>query len=165
MQRLRATLLTRAAMLAVTALLILLGIRHHATRDDLARDERALTVLTASDMENLRLAPSAGMLEATHARYRGRAGETTAVVTLSSFPPPPAGRTYQAWVRHDGPWLSLGTVVVDVRGNGRLIAERPELGTPPAAVEITLEPSGGSATPSGPAVVSWQRPQEGRGTE
>jgi anti-sigma-K factor RskA len=39
-------------------------------------------------------------------------------------------------------------------GNARLIAERAELSTPPAAVEITIEPSAGSPTPSGPVVVS-----------
>ena len=77
-------------------------------------------------MENLRLAPCARACPRRRTRrYRGRAGAPTAVVTLSSFPSPPAGRTYQAWVRHGGPWLSLGTVVVDARGNGRLIAERP----------------------------------------
>ena len=45
-------------------------------------------------------------------------------VTLSSFLLLPAGRTYQAWLRQAGDWVSLGTVAPDANGNGRLIAER-----------------------------------------
>ena len=45
----------------------------------------------------------------------------------------------------------------DAHGNGRLIAERPELATAPEAVQITIEPSSGSSSPSGSVVASWER--------
>lgn len=158
MQKLRSALVAHAAMLALVAIVTVLGVRYRALRDDLARSERALTVVTASDMENVRLAPEPGFPEATHARYRRRAGIPIAVVTLSSFPPLPAGSTYQAWARCAGEWVSLGTAAPDAEGNARLVAERAALSAPTDAVEITIEPSGGHAAPSGPVVVSWQRP-------
>jgi RNA polymerase sigma-70 factor (ECF subfamily) len=157
MQSLRRTLVARAAVLGLVVVALLLGIRERRVREDLARDDRALVVLTASDLENVRLSPAAGYPEATHARYRSRAGTPIGIVTLSSFPALEAGRTYQAWVRRDGTWIGVGTLMPDANGNGRLIVERPELAVPPAAVQITIEPNGGSATPTGAIVASWQR--------
>ena len=157
MQKLRSTLGGRAAILALAGLAMVLAVRDWSARGDAARFDRALAVLTASDMENFRLAPASGVPEATHARYRGRAGTPLAVVTLSSFPAPPAGQRYQVWVRWTDTWVSLGTAATDAAGNGRLIAEETRLATPPAAAEITLEPRAGSDAPTGPVVASWTR--------
>jgi hypothetical protein len=45
---------------------------------------------------------------------------------------------------------------LDVQGEGRLIAEGTALAQPPAAVEVTLEPTGGAGpAPSGPIVIVW----------
>jgi hypothetical protein len=74
---------------------------------------------------------------------------------FSHFPLAPAGHTYQAWVRHQGTWASLGTVQPDPMGNARLIAEGPALVVLPEAIQVTLEPVGGSTVPSGPVVVVW----------
>jgi anti-sigma-K factor RskA len=104
---------------------------------------------------NLRLAPVPGIPEATHARYRGRPGVATAVVTFSSFPLAPAGQTYQAWARHGATWTSLGKVEPDAGGSARLIAEDPTLATLPDGLEVTLEPRTGSVAPTGPVVVAW----------
>ncbi len=162
MQKLRTTLVARAAIVALLAVVTALGVRQQALRDDLARSDRALGVVTSSDMENVRLAPRPGFPEATHARYRGRAGASIGVVTLSSFPPAPPGRAYRAWARVHDEWISLGVADVDARGNARVIAERPDLATPPDAVEVTIEPRGGSPTPTGPVVASWERLPGGR---
>ena len=145
------------AALALVAVFAVLGglVREHGLR---ARDERALTMLTASDAVNFRLAPLPGVPEAAHARYRSRPGSETAVVTTSSLPALPAGETYQAWARHGTTWTSLGTLAVDAAGNARLIAERPELAVVPEAVEVTREPSAGSATPGAQVVVAWPSP-------
>lgn len=157
MQTLRGRLPELAAA-ALVALLAVLGVRERATRLEWERDERALALVTASDAQNLRLAPAPGVGADTHARYRGRPGAPLAVVTLSSFPPAPPGRTYQAWARHGARWTSLGTAVPDAGGSARLIAEAPALATSPDVVAITVEPSGGSAAPSGPVVVQWPEP-------
>ena len=155
LRRVRGTLLARAALLAAIGMITALAVREHALRDDLGQRDRALTVVTASDLANLRLAPAPGWPDATHARYRGRPGSTLAVVTLSSFPPAPPDRVYRVWAQWDATWVSLGTARPDAQGNGRLIVERPELATLPAAVTITLEPRAAGASPSGPVVVAW----------
>src|SRR5881628_2638391 len=155
LQKLRGTLGPRGAALVVLCLLAALGIRYRSEHATLARYDRALSMVTASDSVNLRLAPVPETPEETHARYRGRPGVATAVVTFSHFPPAPAGQTYQAWVRHGATWTSLGTVEPDAGGSARVIAEDPTLAALPDSLEVTLEPRAGSAAPSGPVVVAW----------
>src|SRR4029079_5705458 len=115
----------------------------------------ALELITNSETVNLRLAPAPGVPLETHARYRGRAGAKTVVLTFSHFPLAPAGHTYQAWVRHQGTWASLGTAQPDPMGNRRHIPEGPPLVVLPEAIQVTQEPVGGSTVPSGPVVVVW----------
>ena len=155
LQKLRGTLGPRGAALVVLCLLAALGIRYRSEHATLARYDRALSMVTASDSVNLRLAPVPETPEETHARYRGRPGVATAEVTFSHFPPAPAGQTYQAWVRHGATWTSLGTVEPDAGGSARVIAEDPTLAALPDSLEVTLEPRAGSAAPSGPVVVAW----------
>jgi RNA polymerase sigma-70 factor, ECF subfamily len=157
-RRLRGTLVARAAALALIIAVVLLGVREHATRDELRRFDRALSLVTASDTENVRLASAAGVPPATHARYRGRAGVPIAVLTLSSFPAAPPGRTYQAWARYGDRWLALGTVTPDAEGSARLIAEDARLAIFPEAVRVTLEPIAGSPAPAGAVIVAWEGP-------
>jgi hypothetical protein len=155
LQRLRATLLPRFAAFAALGLLLALGVRYRSQQATLERYDRALSMVTASDSVNVRLAPAPGTSEATHARYRGRPGVETAVVTFSSFPPLPTGEVYQAWVRHGAVWTSLGTIRPEADGSARLIAENPVLATLPEAAEVTIEPVAGSPAPSGRVVVAW----------
>ena len=155
LQRLRSTLGPHWTTLAALCLLAALGIRYRSEHGALARYDRALSMVTASDSVNLRLAPVAGTPEETHARYRARPGVAIAVVTFSKFPPAPAGQTYQTWVRHGATWTSLGTVETDAGGSARLIAEDPALAVLPDGLEVTLEARTGSAAPSGRVVVAW----------
>jgi RNA polymerase sigma-70 factor (ECF subfamily) len=152
--KLRSALGPQWAALVAIGLLAAVGVRYYAEHATLARYDRALTLVTASDSVNLRLAPVAGTGAATHARYRGRPGAATAVMTFSEFPPAPAGRVYQAWARHGTTWTSLGTILPQA-GSARLIAESPVLAALPDALEVTLEPRAGSAAPSGRVVVAW----------
>jgi RNA polymerase sigma factor (sigma-70 family) len=155
LQKLRGTLGPRWAALAAFCLLAALGIRYRSEHATLGRYDRALSMVTSSDSVNLRLAPVPGIPEGTHARYRGRPGVATAVVTFSNFPPAPAGRIYQAWARHGATWTSLGTIEPDAGGSARLIAEDPTLTALPEALEVTIEPRTGSAAPTGTVVVAW----------
>src|SRR5213594_1941972 len=153
--KLRSTLGPQWAALAAFCLLAALGIRYRSEHATLARYDRALSMVTSSDSVNLRLAPMPGIRKETHARYRGRPGVATAVVTFSNFPPAPAGQIYQAWARHGATWTSLGTVGPDAGGSARLIAEDPTLAALPDSLEVTLEPRTASAAPTGPVVVAW----------
>src|SRR5213593_136691 len=83
LQRLRSTLGPQWAALVALCLLAALGIRYRSEHATLARYDRALALVTASDSVNLRLGPVPGTAEATHARYRGRPGAGIAVVTFS----------------------------------------------------------------------------------
>jgi RNA polymerase sigma-70 factor (ECF subfamily) len=155
LQNLRSKLSPQLAAVAFMGLLIFFGLRYHAERTALQRDERALALVTASDTENLRLAPALGVPPETHARYRGHPGMAMAVLTFSNFPPAPIGKTYQLWVRHQGAWTSLGTIQPDASGAARLLAEDPVLAVLPEVIQVTLEPTRGSITPSGSVVVVW----------
>ena len=109
LQKLRSKLVPQMAALTLMGLLTVLGLRYHAERTALQRDERALALVTASDTANLCLASALGVPTETHARYCGRARAVMAVVTFSHFSPTPAGQSYHAWVRHGEKWTSLGT--------------------------------------------------------
>src|SRR6058998_3861866 len=100
LQKLRGALGSQWAALATLCLLGTLGVRYWTEHTTLARYDRALSMVTASDSVNLRLGPVPGTPEGTHARYRSRPGVGIAVVTLSAFPPAPTGETYQMWVQH-----------------------------------------------------------------
>jgi RNA polymerase sigma-70 factor (ECF subfamily) len=153
---LRGKLAPLVAMLAVLALLAGVAYELQRGRRGFAKDERALGMLTSSDSEALRLTAAPGVAEATHGVYRFRPGGTIAVITLSNFPPAPAGRAYQAWALHGGRSTSLGLARPDAAGRARLIAEGPALAARPEALEVTLEPEAGSASPAGPVVIAWR---------
>jgi RNA polymerase sigma-70 factor (ECF subfamily) len=153
--KLRGKLAPLVAAAALAGLLAAMGVRYQAEQLSLQREERALVLLTASDTQTFRLTALPGVPEETHGNYRGRPGATTAVLTFSNFPLAPAGQVYQAWVLHNGTWTSLGMAQPDANGSARLIAEGPDLTTLPEAVQVTLEPAGGSQAPSGPTVIAW----------
>jgi len=155
LHKLQAHLAPLVLGLALGSSLIGLGIRYQSEQAALDRTSRALALVTASDVEAMRLAPAPGVPEATHGHYSARPGTPMVVLTLSYFPPAPAGQVYQAWGRDDaGTWRSLGTAQLDPNGHALLIADGSWLATPPEAVQVTLEPAPGSAVPSGPVMVA-----------
>ncbi|MDQ6906642.1 MAG: sigma-70 family RNA polymerase sigma factor [Chloroflexota bacterium] len=142
----------------LAGLLAALGIRDHGRQTTAQTELRALHLVTSSDVTPLRLTVAPGFSAKTHATYRGRPGETLAVMTFEDFAPAPVGQRYQVWARHNGQWVSLGTMEPDADGNALRIIENPANATLPEALQVTLEPARGSPTPSGPVVVSWSGP-------
>jgi RNA polymerase sigma-70 factor (ECF subfamily) len=138
--------------------LAVLGFRYVQGQIALDREQRALTLATTSDLAPLRLTPVASDVPAgAHANYRGRVGNTLAILTAEALPSPAAGSTYEAWVRHDDHWTSLGTFSPRPDGSAQLIAESPDLASAPDAVEVTLEPASGAAqAPGAQVVLAWQ---------
>jgi RNA polymerase sigma-70 factor (ECF subfamily) len=153
--KLRGKLGPQWAALITLGVLVALGIRYRAEHVALERYDRALSMVTASDSVNVRLAPAPGMPAEAHARYRGRPGAAIAVITFSKFPPASADETYQLWARYGSTWISLGTVEPDANGSARLIVENDRLAAPPEALEVTLERRAGSVAPGGRVVASW----------
>ncbi len=148
------------ALVAGAGLLVLLWRRKDLTSEREAREERALTMVTSSDMVALHLGPAEGVPPETHGGYRSRPGGTMAVLTASHLPPLPAGERYVGWVRHDAVWLSLGELEVRPDGGSLLLAEDASLGAAADEVEITRESIVGPA-PQGAPVVVWPAPHAG----
>lgn len=133
------------------------GFRAYQSQTTLDRDQRAVSLVTMSDVAARRLAPvMPGLPSAAHAVYRGRIGSSVAVLSAGALPPPAAGKAYQAWALGGGQWTSLGTVVPDANGSALLIAENSALVSVPEAVEITLEPDKAVQTPGDSVVLRWQ---------
>ena len=62
--------------------------------------------------------------------------------------PPAAGMTYQLWMLTDGAPVTAGTFVPDATGRVTFTADAPRVPRAVIGAALTLEPTGGSATPS-----------------
>jgi RNA polymerase sigma-70 factor, ECF subfamily len=135
------------------------GLRERAYHAALKRQGRALDLVTNSEVVPRRLGPTPGINPQAHGNYRGRPGVDLAVLTLSYLAPAPRGYEYRAWVSHGGRWTLLGRAQLDNDGRGLMIAEGPELATPPDQIQVTLEPIGARASAgavaTGPPVLRW----------
>ncbi|MGO9913283.1 MAG: sigma factor-like helix-turn-helix DNA-binding protein, partial [Isosphaeraceae bacterium] len=148
-----------AGGLILAGLLTFAGLREHAHQAALRRQGRALSLVTNSEVVPRRLGPASGINPSAHGNYRGRPGVDLAVLTLSYLAPAPRGYEYRAWASHGGRWTLLGRVQLDNDGRSLIIAEGPELATPPDQLQVTLEPVGNradaGAAPTGLPVVRW----------
>jgi RNA polymerase sigma-70 factor (ECF subfamily) len=149
---LRRRLAPISAVLAI-ALAVGVAVRLAAKREDLARDERALTMLTSSDLVSLRLSAAEGIAPETHATYRFRPSGTMAVLTVSNFEAAPPGEIYRAWILEPSGWSLLGQLRPGTDGKARLIVEG-RFAARPQALEITRESAPGPQ-PAGRVVVRW----------
>ncbi len=142
-----------AVVLGLAGVLGLLERRHQQEWSD--RQDRAIRMITSSDVVPIRLTAAPGVPADAHGSYRRRIGIEVAVMALSHMPPVSSGRTYQGWALHQGRWISLGTARPGPDGAGLLIAQDPALTVPPEALQVTLEPQRGSLSPTGPVLIAW----------
>jgi RNA polymerase sigma-70 factor, ECF subfamily len=147
------------AGLILAGLLTFAGLREQAHQAALQRQGRALSLVTNSEVVPKRLGAAPGTDPAAHGNYRGRPGFDLAVLTLSHMPPAPDGYEYRAWASHGVRWTLLSRVQLDNDGRSLIIAEGPELTTPPDHLQVTLEPVGNRAdagvAPTGTPIVRW----------
>jgi RNA polymerase sigma-70 factor (ECF subfamily) len=154
--QMRARLAPIAAALLVLILAAgLLLLRISGRQAELARDDRALTMLTSSDAVAIRMTAAPGQDPATHATYRFRPGSPIAVVTFSKFPAPAPGETDRAWASVGGQWVLLGEASPDASGHARFIAEAPALVSAPERLLVAAERGPAGAAPSERTIVSW----------
>ena len=150
------------AGVVLTGLLSLAGLHEHAQQAARRRQERALSLVTSSDVVSRRLSAAPGTDPAAHGHYHGRPGVDLVVLTLSQLAPAPDGYEYRAWASHGGRWTLLGRVQLDTQGYGLIIAEGPELIAPPDQLQVTLEPitrrAGAGTAPTGPPLILWPTP-------
>ncbi len=155
---LRSLRLRLAPLIAAVAGAAILGVfasRLLSGRAELARGDRALTMLTSSDAQALRLTAPGNPESRIHGVYRYRLGSPIGVLTISNFPPAPAGRVYRAWALHASAWIPLGDARPDASGHAREIAEHPALASRPDELRVTLESGAAGAVPSGAVVIAW----------
>jgi RNA polymerase sigma-70 factor (ECF subfamily) len=155
LRTLRQRLAPLVATLVGIAILGAVALRLFSGRAELGRDERALTMLTSSDSQALRLTSPRNPQSPIHGVYRFRPGSPIAVLTISNLPPAPGDRVYRAWALHGGTWIPLGDARPDASGHARLIAERPALSARPDRLELSMEPEISGTAPSGPALIAW----------
>lgn len=154
-----------AARVAVASLVGVLGLALYDTQVQLGKQrgvnqqlteelvqERALTALIAhTDTRVAALAspqpttpPTAGWIVWSPAKQRG-------FMVVHYLPALPAGKTYQLWAIAGQQALSARMFQVDTVGHAALMV--PVAVAHPDRFEITVEPAGGAAVPSGPVML------------
>jgi anti-sigma factor RsiW len=78
-----------------------------------------------------------------------------AVLTVSQFPVIEADRVFQGWVTRGTTIQSIGTFQVNADGSGVLVFDAALLEGAFDALGVTIEPEGGSDSPTSPPVVRW----------
>jgi hypothetical protein len=94
-------------------------------------------------------APTTG----AHAMIIWMPGESSAMVMAEEFPPLKPGDVYQVWLLYGDDLMSGGMFYVDDKGSAMFMVESPMPLDSLDGVGITMEPAGGSATPTGVQVV------------
>ncbi|MEV7594976.1 anti-sigma factor [Streptomyces sp. NPDC090085] len=156
------TLRRRAMPLALAASLVaaasfagLAAWQHQQSEEQQQRARRA----------EQRLDTVSGVLAAPDARtVHGRTGngalttvvssdrQNKAVFTASGLPAPAAGMTYQLWLDHDGTMVPAG--LIDRDGTVLMVGDPADAG----AVGLTLEPAGGSPSPTSAPLMLMRLP-------
>ena len=156
--RIRLALKRLAPVLLVVVAVAVVAWVARRREDRAARNDRALRMVTASDVVPLRLAPAAGVPTEAHGTYRTRPGAGVAVLTTSHLPPLDPPEAYVAWASRADGWRSLGPVVVESDGRSLLVSEVDPAGAPPDEIRVTREPGSPGKTPRGATVLTWSPP-------
>ena len=110
-----------------------------------ARAQMVSDVLAAPDLVRYNVAgsgPSAISGQVLWSRSRG------VVFSGVRLPPAPGGMTYQLWLLTDGLPVTAGTFAPEQNGRITFTADPPRVPRPVVGAALTLEPAGGSQTPS-----------------
>ncbi len=159
LQSLRSRLAPVVALtLLLAALLTTIIVRDRMLRTTLRRDEAALRLVTSSDVVPRRLVAAPGIPAEAHGNYRGRAGVSMAVLTVSHLRRASAGRVYRAWGRFGDDWYHLGDLSPNADGSALIVCEGAHLAGPPTALKVTLEPVQTRPNASTPPVIVWPSP-------
>ncbi len=148
--------LRRLAPVLVAVLAVAMVVWIVRRRDERrARDERALRMVTASDVVPLHLTPAPGLPGAAHGSYRTRAGAGIAVLTTTHLSPLASPESYVAWAHDQGGWRLLGPVNVESDGRSLLVSETDPGRAALDEVRVTRESSVPGETPRGLIVLAW----------
>lgn len=112
-----------------------------------ARDEYVISFVSAPGVATRQMAPADVTAGARGEMYM-YPGETSAVAIFSGLPPLAPGQVYQFWLADGSTQVAGGTFQVDPTGLARIVVEAPREVNAFSQVMVTVEPAGGSPTPS-----------------
>ena len=117
-------------------------------RDAALRAETVGAILTAPDLIRFTLTSGASLerssAQVLWSRTRG------VVLSASRLPAAPPNTIYQLWLKTSAESVSAGVFVPDATGRATLVtAVPPKVPGPVVGAEVTVEPNGGVAVPSG----------------
>ena len=118
---------------------------------------RQLDFVTAPGVQMARITGTKEMPAIQGRAFVGAGPRGQVQLTVSQLTPAAAGRTYQFWVIPEGQGqapVSIGVFPVGADGAARVDAVLPATNAPPKVLAISLEPAGGSASPTGPIVAT-----------
>ena len=124
-------------------------------RRNWAEAVRVMDVMKAPDMMKVDLKGQVDMPGASGRAFWSRTGGI--IFTADKLPPLPAGRVYQFWVINGKVPTGAGTFTPNAQGAASLSTPVAALATPPDAFAVTIEPAGGSPTPTMPIVMVGAR--------
>lgn len=112
---------------------------------------RAMDVLKAPDMLKVDLKGQGTMPDAAGRAFWSRTAGL--MFTADRLPALPAGRVYQLWTITGSVATGAGTFTPDAQGAASVSSVVPAGAAKPDAFGVTIEPAGGSATPTMPIVM------------
>ena len=120
----------------------------------LAAAQQEAALLQSPDLRVASLPPSKTAPPTARITFVSTASGNQGLLTVAGLPPVAANQTYQLWLLKDGKPVSAGLLNVDANGAGRLAVASSEPMANYQQAGITVEPAGGSASPTLSALVS-----------
>lgn len=115
------------------------------TQESAANQARAEVALEQSRLADL-VAPNAVRFPISNGVVVR--GDGRLIVALRGLPPPPTGKTYQAWILHRGAKAMTPSVTFEPDPSGLALIELPGSANGITTVAVSVEPAGGSKAPT-----------------
>ncbi len=165
------TAFVRSPVLAALALLIAIGVGiwnisvQNQLSQQIAHDQRLIAQLVgerdqiwsvmAYGQGQPRELKGTEIASRSSGRLYGKSDQTSFMLVVHNLPALERGKVYQLWlVDSRGDRTSGGTFALDNEGYGWLVIRPPRPLTEYSSIGITVEPEGGSPSPTGPRVMS-----------
>jgi anti-sigma-K factor RskA len=143
------------AVLPTAALLLIsvgLGLWNFQLQQEV-RSQSAIAALYEASRQSWTLSPTREAPGARGVLIEPAAGGQP-VLLVHGLPTPPADRSYQVWLIRDGQPVSVGLLRAGSEGQQSLQLQQALSGAQAAA--ISIEPAGGSPSPTGPIIMAAQ---------
>lgn len=118
-----------------------------ALEAELLMHQTAFSVIAMDDTERIVLKPT-NAADHLDADLIWGEGFEVALLYVADFPDAGEGKTYQAWLVHEGRYTDAGTFAVNNFGTGTLFVRLAQTFDYYDHVQITIEPAGGSNQPT-----------------